>query len=461
MRILYFDIDSLRPDHLGCYGYARPTSPCIDGVARQGMRFNRYYTSDSPCQPSRSALTTGRFGIHNGIVTHGQAFNNLRISQTGYSGPHPDEQLLQLRLRQAGLETWCFSTFALRHCATWFSLGWSGYFTPNLKCGQEAAEEVNAAALPWLEQHARDENWFCYINFWDPHRTYRTADVSYRDRFAGHPAPQSWPDDAVLAEHMKLDGGPFTACRQFVPGGEAPPPLMPRQVGCRADFEQMITGYDCEIAYTDDQVARVLKVLEKQGVLDDAIIIISADHGDNFGEHGIYSDHVCADEAIHHVPLIVRWPGVTTPGSVCDSMLYNVDLLPTLCEMVGLDAPAHCDGRSFAGHLHGSPAFDRDHLVWGHGLYTLQRAVRTRQHLMIRTYDNYGYTQFDPVALYDMDADPYQTHNLADAQPQQLAAMDHLLCQWEHDQRTKLWSGDDPLMSVLHHRQRTEARFAR
>ena len=189
--------------------------------------------------------------------------------------------------------------------------------------------------------------------------------------------------------------------------------------------------------------------------------IISADHGDNFGEHGIYSDHVCADEAIHHVPLIVRWPGVTTPGSVCDSMLYNVDLLPTLCEMVGLDAPAHCDGRSFAGHLHGSPAFDRDHLVWGHGLYTLQRAVRTRQHLMIRTYDNYGYTQFDPVALYDMDADPYQTHNLADAQPQQLAAMDHLLCQWEHDQRTKLWSGDDPLMSVLHHRQRTEARFAR
>ncbi|MGC8890948.1 MAG: sulfatase-like hydrolase/transferase, partial [bacterium] len=68
MRILYLDIDTLRADHLSCYGYHRETSPNIDAVAREGIRFNRFYASDTPCMPSRAALFTGRFGIHNGIV---------------------------------------------------------------------------------------------------------------------------------------------------------------------------------------------------------------------------------------------------------------------------------------------------------------------------------------------------------------------------------------------------------
>lgn len=71
MRIVYFDIDTLRPDHLGCYGYHRNTSPNIDSIAAQGIRFENYYTSDAPCLPSRSALFTGRFGIHTGVVGHG------------------------------------------------------------------------------------------------------------------------------------------------------------------------------------------------------------------------------------------------------------------------------------------------------------------------------------------------------------------------------------------------------
>jgi len=71
MRILYFDIDSQRADHLGCYGYHRPTSPNIDRIAADGVRFDNYYVSDSPCLPSRTALFSGRFGIHNGVINHG------------------------------------------------------------------------------------------------------------------------------------------------------------------------------------------------------------------------------------------------------------------------------------------------------------------------------------------------------------------------------------------------------
>ena len=74
-RVIYFDIDSLRPDHLGCYGYARPTSPSIDRIAAEGARFEIAYTSDSPCMPSRCATVTCRMGIHNGVVTHGGALS--------------------------------------------------------------------------------------------------------------------------------------------------------------------------------------------------------------------------------------------------------------------------------------------------------------------------------------------------------------------------------------------------
>ena len=79
MRILYLDLDTLRPDHLGCYGYHRNTSPTIDSVAAEGVRFDNYYCSDAPCLPSRAALMSGRHGIHNGVVNHGGTHADPRL----------------------------------------------------------------------------------------------------------------------------------------------------------------------------------------------------------------------------------------------------------------------------------------------------------------------------------------------------------------------------------------------
>ena len=79
MRLLYIDIDTLRADHLGCYGYPRDTSPNIDRIAQRGVRFDNYYCTDAPCQPSRTALFTGRFGIHTGLVGHGGTAADLRL----------------------------------------------------------------------------------------------------------------------------------------------------------------------------------------------------------------------------------------------------------------------------------------------------------------------------------------------------------------------------------------------
>ena len=196
----------------------------------------------------------------------------------------------------------------------------------------------------------------------------------------------------------------------------------------------------------------VLDELDRQNVLDGAVVIVSGDHGDAFGEHGIYSDHVCADECIHHVPLVVRWPGVAAAGASSDALLYNVDFAPTLCELLGIEPPEDWDGISFKENIEGKPGLDRDYLVWDCGLYAVQRAVRTKTHLLVRTYDDFGYA-FEPVELYDVSNDPYQTRNLRDERPEVVRELSSFLTQWVNEQMMKGHCMPDPLEEILRERQ--------
>ncbi len=448
MRIIYFDIDCLRPDHLGCYGYERPTSPAIDELAAQGVTFDHYYCPSAPCLPSRTALMCGRYGVRNGVISNVGAGARFRLRTTAYGGPAQDNEMLMRQLRRAGLDTISISNFADRHSAYYFMCGWSEYHTPNLKAGRETADEVNEVALKWLRQNARRDDYFLHINYWDAHRCYK-MDASWADRFRDFPVPQAWPDEATIQTHQKITG-PFTATGQFR-DGESPFPLMPGSVASREDFEHMITGYDAAIAYVDAHVKEVLEELDRQGVLDDAVLVVSADHGDAFGEHGIYSDHDCSDECIHRIPLIVRWPGVTNAGGHVDELHYNLDFAPTLCGLLGASVPEDWDGISFRQALEGGTASGREYLVWDTGLYTVQRAVRTRTHLMIRTYDGFGYP-FEPVELYDIGSDPYQTNNLEGSHPEIVATCSRYMEDWLQEQMLKPhWQGD-PLSEILRER---------
>ena len=448
MRIIYFDIDCLRPDHLGCYGYSRPTSPAIDSIAREGARFDHYYCASSPCLPSRTALFSGRFGVRNGVVSNHGAGARFHLRTRHYVGPEPENEMLMRHLRGHGYDTISFSNFSDRHNALWFMVGWSEFHTPNLKGGDETAEEVNRPLLRWLRHNATRENYFLHINYWDAHRCYK-MDPAWAERFARSPVPQRWPDEEAIRRHQQVKG-PFTAQGQFR-DGVSPYPLMPGSISCRADLEHMVTGYDSAIAYVDHHVGIVLEELDRQGVLKDAAIIVSADHGDAFGEHGIYSDHVCADECIHHIPLIVRWPGVTAGGTRSGALLYNADLAPTLCDLLGLPPVPDWDGLSFRANLEGRRGLDRPYLVWDTGLYTVQRAVRTPSHLLIRTYDAHGYG-FEPVELYDLAADPYQTCNIAVGRPDLVQQCNALLTEWLHEQWAKGHNIPDPLAEVLRER---------
>ena len=462
MRTIFFDIDCLRPDHLGCYGYNRPTSPNIDTVAKQGVRFDRYYCSDSPCLPSRMNWSSGRFGIRNGVVSNTGVGAQFHIRTRSYVGPQPDNDMLMRRLRRVKLQPVSFSNFADRHNMFWFECGWAEFHTPNLKGGGEVAPEIHEPLMRWLKQNAKREDYLLHINYWDAHRLYK-MDASWADRFKDYPVTQPWPDEDAIKRQQSMKG-PFTAQAQFK-DGKSVVPLMPGSISSRKDFEHMITGYDASIAYVDHHLGIVMNELASQGVLDDTAIIITSDHGDSFGEHGIYSDHVNADECIHHIPLIIKWPalrastglsmaqGATEKGRVCDSMLYNIDFSPTLCELFGAEVPADWDGVSFAPQVRGEKGKERERLVWGHALYTVQRAVRTKTHLMIRTYDDFNYPH-DEIELYDMVKDPYQARNIAKEHEDIVCECnDYVINHWLEEQKSKPhWPGD-PFDAVLAERK--------
>ena len=124
MKILFIDIDTLRPDHLGCYGYHRSTSPNIDKIAAQGIRFENYYCSDAPCLPSRASLLTGQHGIHTGIINHGGTCADRfpEGKNRSFSGILRNYSLWGL-LWKNNIYTASFSTFGGRHGAWWFHAG--------------------------------------------------------------------------------------------------------------------------------------------------------------------------------------------------------------------------------------------------------------------------------------------------------------------------------------------------
>ena len=229
MRILYIDIDSQRPDHLGCYGYHRKTSPAIDQLAREGLVCERVYTPDAPCLPSRTALYSGRFGIQTGVVGHGGT-----ASQPKTQGPEWrtfrdtfSARGLAGHLQKLGFHTAMISPFGARHAAHWFYAGFKEIHNPG-KMGNESAEEVMPIVDRWLTEWVAKDKWYLHINFWDPHTPYRVP-MEYGEPFAKDPIPEWLNDEDMIRRHNKMVG-PHTSMEVSMYTDEEKP-NRPRQPG--------------------------------------------------------------------------------------------------------------------------------------------------------------------------------------------------------------------------------------
>lgn len=447
MRLLYIDIDTLRVDHLGCYGYHRLTSPNIDAIAAGAVVFEGVYASDVPCLPSRTALLTGRFGIHNGVVNHGGTDADPAIDgpERGFfSRLHLDS--FPSHLKQAGLRTVTVSSFAHRHSAFHWHAGFDETYNVG-KWGMETAEEVYGIAADWLRRRGREDGWFLHVHLWDPHAPYRAA-ASYGEPFRDSPPP-GWLTEEVRARHWQ-GCGPHGARegRGFRPNeyDRTHYPRQPQEMVDMAAVRAMFDGYDVGVLAADRCVGRLRQLLEELGVEDDTAIMISADHGETLGELNIYCDHQTADEHTTHVPLILRWPGLGAGRR--RALHYQFDVTATLLELLGRSVPESWDGESFAASLRAAEDVGRDHLVVSQGAWTCQRGVRFGDWMLISTLHG-GYHLFDDVMLFDLEADPFEQRNLAAERPDVVGRGATLLSQWHARMVRHAARGRDPLENVV------------
>jgi arylsulfatase A-like enzyme len=446
MRIVYLDLDTLRPDHLGCYGYHRNTSPNIDRIAAEGIRFDEYYCSDAPCLPSRTAMMTGQFGIHSGVVGHGGTAADIRIQGRNRSfRSRLGMESFPMFLRTQRLKTISISPFAERHSTWSFYAGFSEMHNTG-RGGAESAEEITPTALQWIEQNASKDDWFLQINYWDPHTPYRASE-EFGNPFADDPLPE-WFTAEVLESHKQLVG-PHKPLNINMFNNTTMPrfPRYPGQLDTMDDVRRMIDGYDCGIRYMDDHIGQLFEVFEKQGVMDDLIVIISSDHGENQGELGIYGEHGTADRITCRIPMIVRWPG-KTHGHVDKGFHYNLDLAPTLAELFDQQPAPSWDGKSFAPVIEQGEDCGQDYLVLSQCAHVCQRSVRFGDYLYMHSYHD-GYHLFPDDMLFNVAQDPHEQVNLSDEQPEKVWEGMYLLNRW-HEMMMKTMDTDrDPLWTVV------------
>ncbi|MFQ6047899.1 MAG: sulfatase [Phycisphaerae bacterium] len=442
MRILYIDMDACRADHLGCYGYSRQTSPTIDAIAAEGVIFSNCFVSDAPCLPSRTALMLGTFGYRSGCVGHSGTAARPRYMGDGHRWDPSRLPLPAVLATKAKHHTVTFSPFAERHSAWHFCAGWREIHNSGLR-GYETADQTNALVEPWLQAHARQPDWFCHVNYWDPHRPYRTP-AGYGNPFETEPPP-AWPDAQAIAAQL-ASYGPRSAAEPLG-WGQTPTPREVSAIRGVSDFKTWIDGYDTGIRYLDDHIARLIEILKRQGVYDETAIIISADHGEQQGELNVYGDHHCADLATGHVPLIIRWPGLTQPGRR-EGLLYQLDLAATICQLLGCDVPEAWDARSFADGLRGADWSGRDNLVLGQGAWTCQRAVRHGDYLLIRTYHS-GLKPYGELMLFNVAEDPHETMDLASSRPDLVDRLSRIQLGWQAGFAAGSDAPTDPLIDVI------------
>src|SRR4051812_25441490 len=452
MRILYIDIDSQRPDHLGCYGYQRKTSPNIDRIAARGVRFDNVYVTDAPCLPSRTAMWSGRFGIHTGVINHGGAcadWANEGITRgfrtsLGFTG-------WMRCLQQLGMKTATVSPFGERHSAFHWYAGFNEIYNTG-KGGIERGDEIAPVAIDWIQRNGHADDWFLHVNLWDPHTPYRTP-AEFGEPFKDDPLP-AWLTEEVRQKHW-TGCGPHSAreVHGFVPGpyDDEVKKLFPRQpsvIDSMAQVRRMFDGYDTGVLYADQHIGHLLNALADENVLDDTAIVITADHGENLGELNIYGDHQTADHCTSRVPLIVSWRGVTTTPRVDTALHYQFDFAASVIELLGGKVPANWDGIGFAESLKLQRQEGREYLVLSQGAWSCQRAVRFEDMICIRSYHD-GYHAFPDVMLFDVREDPHEQNDLSSAKPQAAARALAMLDDWQGEMMRTFTTGSDPMWTVM------------
>jgi arylsulfatase len=421
-NIVFIVVDTLRASRLGTYGYALPTSPSIDALAAQGAVFERCFAPGIPTTPAHTTMFTGVHPITHNIVCHGgQADLSRRI-------PVLPERLQQLNYTTAAVDN-------LYDIKPWLARGYEFYINPSFKHKMRllvTCEEINARAVPWIEQH-QQEPFFLFLHYWEPHTPYLPPE-KYRTFYPSSKNPFS--SDYSTFEPIK---------RQ--PFWEMFKDLWFNKLGPVTDADYIASLYDAEIRHVDDGIREILTTLERCGIADNTLVILTGDHGESMYQHDIYFDHHGLYDDVIHVPLIMRLPGVIPAGTRIQNMVQHLDIAPTVMDLVrpavsteGMEGssllPLACGTVHTGGY---------ESIVSCENTWQKKWCLRTQTHKLIlsRELDHHGMPRRE---LYDLVADPLETNNLADDQTQIADAMEQELEDWITNMLARLGKEKDPLV---------------
>ena len=386
--VILITIDALRADHLGVYGYDRPTSPHLDALAREAVVVGSHISQAPYTKASMASLFTGLFPSSHKAYTISRSFSDTMRGTV--SGDLPQTDVLDPALwtmasafETAGYQTIGLNTnpFLLKEFG--FAKGFQDYEFLTNGSDLATAPEVIARALDRIDRRAPGRPTFLWMHLMEPHTPY-TPPASVRALFPPRTPPRPAPPDLVpdwMAQGGSLD----------------------------ANFYESL--YDDEIRSADDALGQLFDGLRKRGMWDRLVLVVTADHGEEFLDHGGFEHNRTLYDEMVHVPLIVKAPGL--PPGRRDVETESVDLAPTLARAAGATPPAGLAGADIWPELRGTSGGEPWAFAERPGeIYML----RTREWKFISNLEAHH-------ELYHLTTDPHERENVAPFEPDRTREM--------------------------------------
>jgi arylsulfatase A-like enzyme len=414
-NILYIMADDHAAHAISAYGSQVNNTPQIDRLAREGMRFNQCFVTNSICTPSRACILTGKYSHMNGVPV----FNR-------FDGSQPT---LAKYLQAANYHTGMIGKWHLGSDPTGFDYwnilpGQGVYDDPVfIEMGQRkkhagyVTDLITDFSIEFLKNRPADKPFFLMCHHKAPHRPWQ-PDEKHAKLFENVqvPEPKTFDDeqsnfatrsDAAREATMRID-------RDLKPADlkKTPPEGLSEAELKRWKYQRFMQDYLACIASIDDSVGRLLDYLDRNGLAENTIVIYTSDQGFFLGDHDWFDKRFMYEESLR-MPFLIRWPNHIKPNSINNDMILNVDFAPMLLAAAGGEVPADMQGRSFLPLLSGqTPADWRTAMYYRY--YHYPKDHRVQPHYGIRTerYKLIYFNKIDQWELYDLKEDPYELNNL-------------------------------------------------
>lgn len=389
-NVILISIDSLRSDHLGAYGYERPTSPNIDRLAARGVVFERARSTTTWTLPSHLSLLTGLYP-----EVHGVQRGKRRVSSRVV--------LCSEVFSKLGYETAALVAAPYLHRRFGFAQGFDEYDDYTIGFENHAASHQGATS-PILHARIREMlddlgqgPFFLFLHYWDPHYDYNP------------PAPY----DSLFDPDYE---GTLTA-EAYLRNPRIHADMEPR------DLEHVIALYDGEIRFTDHYIGELLNELERRELLQDALVVLTSDHGQEFFEHGGKAHRRNLYDETLRVPLIFKFPGGRFAGERRAEPASLVDVVPTLLDALNLEPLRLANGRSLLPVVRGERPPSPRYFADLHG--ELKAVVEGRRKFIAGAPGSRG-----PAELYDLQEDPGEQSSLSQTERASVSSFRGVLADW-------------------------------